>query len=535
MSLKSFMSGEIKSASPVGVINGVEIYPLRRYLQKVTIQPDRLRFVYLSNAAKRLERAEENQQKFPGLYPPNEFNMAILQAVYAKIYALYREDKNPPVSHIKGVDIYQLILRKLIKRDDLLDFIEVLNWGNSPKSVRAIIGEIDEAYGEKGFEYVYYFGGWINSDNVYIKAKRGQIPLRPNTFEAGSLLTGEGYRNIINYLERPRHMWLGCSDGPGDREYMGWSKSNLLQAIKNSGLMRTITPDMKLKGRGPADGKVLLLRDIGIDRDGKVNGIGRHATRPVCYYEALYRKIYETHDYIDWSYLCGKRLVDYHTLKFIAHKDYKMDYNTVKKMKYNEICQKINKIAEERGELSIVVAKSLADVAAIAAPQVILQPTSPWIKPATRSQFIEGQDITDPYQIYQALSQACQDNTVNKQDLIQLTNNLGIRWLLPKDIPSPEDPNIVIRGLEAYSKEQICQYLLERYQAEAEKYEFIAFDCRNPNISKRFIVNAAANMGLGEIIPKDISNLSKEELCEIVNRYINVLRSSKALTRGPSK
>ncbi len=557
LSLDSFMSGQILPEDPVATINGVEIYSCSSWQEcnkYKNIQPRRLRFIYIRDAKKALDQQVDRERKYPGLYPSNEFNMAILQGVYAKIYALYQEElqgQGSPVllggrNDINTLKTYESILKELtVTSYDLYSVIHEINILNSPPEIDEIMNEIREAYRQEGFaDYTNYFGGWVNLDNIYIKAKKGEIPLRPNTFEAGSLLKPEKYREVLTSLTQHGRGY-GCDMGE-EKLYMGWKKADLKEAIKNSGLLRTPPADDPtkyrrenyVKGRWPTnpdgspDRRILLWRDIGIDRRGSVPGVvGKGMDYPLCYYLVLYKKIFETHDYIDWAYLCGKRLVDYHTLKFIAHRDYKMDYNRVKKLKYNQICQEINKIALERNELSAVVAQSLADVAAITAPQVILQPTSPWIKAPTRSQFIEGQNkTTQPYEIYQALTGACQDNGVSKDQLIQLTNNLGIRWLLPRDVPSAEDPNIVRSGLEPYSKEQICQYLLERYKNEAEKYEYVSFDCRNAAVTKRFIVNAAANMGLGGVIPKDISSLTKEQLCDIMNKYINILRSTKALT-----
>ena len=78
-------------------------------------------------------------------------------------------------------------------------------------------------------------------------------------------------------------------------------------------------------------------------------------------------------------------------------------------------------------------------------------------------------------------------------------------------------------------------YLLGIYLPKAEKYEGIAIDCADPNINKRNIINTATIMGLGEILPKDLTNITKEELCDIINRYVKVLKDAVSLTVAPTK
>ena len=89
--------------------------------------------------------------------------------------------------------------------------------------------------------------------------------------------------------------------------------------------------------------------------------------------------------------------------------------------------------------------------------------------------------------------------------------------------------NLLPQDISKFSKDDICEYLLDLYLPKAQKYESIFFDCRDPHINKRNILNTAMIMGLGGIIPKDVTKLSKDDVCKIINNYINVLKETKEL------
>lgn len=447
------------------------------------------------------------------ILPSPEFIMSVIQATYIKLYEYYRETDDR---------VYLYVLDKIL--NDELPLYETLFWTferaerkfpgyPSLETLDVLIVEINEAYNEQGYTRTYF--GWINAANMYVRAKEGEIPLRPDTFEAASVLSHESYKNIIRSLENTRRSTgIAFPAWKQNPRYLGWKKEDLFEAIKSSGLMRD-KAKINYKGKGHKESKVILWRDIGIDKPGHVVGLDLTPYMPYYYYDAIYRKLHNTGSFINWSYLCRKKLVDIHTLRHFAVKDFDLSYAQVKKMKIPELCATLTRISNERTQITEDIAKSVANDAIWQSQAIILQPGSPWVKP--QSEYFMR--VTDPLEQYKLLKDGC-ENAGTKDDLIQLTTRMGVRNILPDN-------------LEPYTKDAICEYLLETYLPKAEKYESVAIDCQNPHIRKRNIINTAQIMGLGGILPQDLSELSKEDVCRIIMNYVNLLRESKDLTLAP--
>ncbi len=535
---------------PLATINGVGIYDRVSSSTPVNLQLNGLQTMHINGAEKFLSRLVRIRELFPDLFPSQELNMGIRQGLYDQVLRVYNQNQ----SSVK--DYYWKILKRLIVagqgyswgagiytdggaglsinptlfletlRPYLLDG-SITNDSRDHQRIERtnafLMREVKQAYNEAGFESNYF--GWVNSRNPLIMAKKGTLPLRPDTFEVGSFFGAypESYNQIIKLLDSNRTVNKWSIDCPNEQErfssasYLGWKKADLTNAINNSGLRKAVP----LKIDPTRTRNVVPYTSTGINRKGKVLGLGGWAYMKPCYYETIYRKIFNTTSYINWPFLCQNKIISYNTLKTVASRDFGI--KGVNKLKYEQLCGMIGEIAQTRTDLT----QSLAQAANVNAPSIILQPGSPWVNVSTRTQFKEGSKVTDPLERYTQIKDICQ-SVSTKEELIRYTVNIGIRYLLPRDVPSPEDPNILISGLTQYSKEQICEYLLKYLKDQIKKYGSFELDCQNPNIKKRHILNTVDIMGIQNILPPNYGDLSKGEICQVVSNYVQMLRSTKA-------
>lgn len=126
----------------------------------------------------------------------------------------------------------------------------------------------------------------------------------------------------------------------------------------------------------------------------------------------------------------------------------------------------------------------------------------------------------DDYELYLRIKEYCENDKVTKENLIGYAEALNIRSYLPDNV-------------DKYSKGDLCDYLLDFLLPRAEKYEAVLFDCSDPAIKVRHIINSANTMGLGALFPKDISKITKERACFIITNYIQLLRDAGKLTIAP--
>lgn len=482
--------------------------------------PQQITSLYLRyNTLENLQKGDEMRQKFPNLFPEDTFHVAMIQSVYHKLYGIYQNETNP-VYKINYENYLRLLLSPYRLYDNLINlFIESysVNPLEDAPEIENLRREIRIAYREAGFTYSYF--GWINEDNIYVKAKRGNLPLRIDTFEAASFFrdNNKQYKdNIKSISNEAFSAWRANIPSCNHTSYLGWKKGDIVNAIKKSGLWKKPLTARVQGGIDKLYGGI-MYKDIDIRRSGAIIGLTSSVYMSACYYDTIYRKMFNTANYINWGYLCKNNFVDIHTLRHIATKDFGVDYKIAKTMKSGELCQEITKYADAHEKLTQKLAKSL-DVGIGSA--LALRPESAWVKPPTRYLFKEETKELNPFNQYNILKEFCENTSTTKEDLVAMTIKTGIRNLIPEN-------------LKPFEKEDICEYLLGIYLPKAQKYESIAIDCADPYINKRNIMNTATIMGIGNILPKDLTHVSKSELCDIINNYVNVLREAKALTFAP--
>lgn len=564
----------------VETVSGVDIVELRnntdRYDQSdfFTTASDGpvLRRIGIFHAKEFLDRVNAEDAEFPGLFPSLSLNIQIIKRIYSAIYKNWENYNEAEEGETHYADFLKFVVANPEWVESNLG-IWHYNREYGPQSdhyplpedvFNQVFDYMKTAYQSKGFTWFYY--GIVNTDNPFFKAKNGDIPLRPDTFEAFSTFVTNParYTEIIKVMERPPFRGGGAEEirkvksvSKAFSVAAGWKKEDLFAAIKGSGLWKDLTPvldEMKQPGRvlpnfPPAiykpgrypKTKGISYRDIGIDRDGFLPGLpdgdlitqphltaNGHMTRgggkrlymKKSYYEALYRKIFSTLHFINWPLICQRNAMGLETLKEVAEKDYGIDPTSMVNASYRDICGELTRISKERFELTDNLAKTLAIEAKYGSRGFVMRPGSVWVQPAYREAFAEEEKIISDYDQYMKIKEFCEDDSRTKEDLIRMTENIGIRHMLPND-------------LSKYEKSDICFYLLDIYLPKAEKYEYIAFDCRNDAISLRHILNTATMMGLGGIFPQDVSRMTKADACNIINNYVNILLAAKAPTLAP--
>jgi len=51
--------------------------------------------------------------------------------------------------------------------------------------------------------------------------------------------------------------------------------------------------------------------------------------------------------------------------------------------------------------------------------------------------------------------------------------------------------------------------------------------CRDPNVSKGYLVFLAERMGIRNMLPRDLSQVSKEQICKVLQRYVAILEETR--------
>jgi hypothetical protein len=530
---------------PVEVISGVKIYDtkifaeygintwdtnkVRPFLQ----QPagGGLQYIFIKNARQFIDENRESNRKLDGLFPRLEVAVSTTLTIYSLLADIISDEDPNTRSLLAMLVLYQYPSRNLAADIFLNIRSGIFRYSNIDVRVTVelltnIRSMIILTYEGLGYEFSYF--SFVRRGHPYVLARKGTVPLKPNTFEPFSFfkLAPEKYLEITNAFNT-NAIWKlrkSCLKPPyTDAVKMaGWKKQDLFDAIKRSGLWKDVSNLPRIiYGGGERRRMGIALKDIGMVQHDPlhavVKGLVNHPYMSHCYYEALYRRIYQTVDYIDWPLLCQLNAVSLEGIRSIAVADFNANPAQVENASVTDICQYVQQTAEKRRNLT----KSLALESQAALEGFVQGPGSRWVQPQTlQRRGPRGETITAPtddYQLYLAVQRYCQDPQVTKEDLVGYSQALNIRSFLPDNV-------------DRYSKGDLCDYLLDFLLPKAQKYYSVLIDCSDPAISVRHILNAATIMELGGIFPEDVSRLTKEEACSIFARYIQLLRERSRLT-----
>lgn len=487
-------------------------------------------FIDLTKMEKRLRIRRE----YPGVYPSLQLDAELAAAVYKFFYDLWKQTNDPwyaeflylPVLGAVGLLYYHIVY---ILDDDVIPNPWTPNPAEQvkkaftlprypgPRVLRGLTVDrknallsvktyIEEFYRSNGFAWHYFIA--VNEKDPRVQANLGLLELTPKNFELGSFSLDRA-QEALNHL---RTRGTIRTDDQHTAPYVGWTYDHLISAIKKSGLAEP-------------DGRILRSK-VGVGHTNyaawwqiHVAGLTHSGPKwlPKLYYETLYRKFFDTLSYLDWSTACATPHVGVSYLRTIANEAFGLPASDLKKMNKEAVCAALTKAAAARREF----AQSLKEHLPFQSQAVLLQPGSRWV--GTRIAQTQAQmgdvQITHPYERMVYIRALCEDPKVDTEMLIRKLGTVGMGDLVSR-------VNTVGR-----TKAELCEFFLERLTADAEKFEFIFVDCRNPAISKRHILQTLAVMELSGIFKNvDTEKATKAEICAIVESYIQVLMEDRALT-----
>ena len=395
---------------------------------------------------------------------------------------------------------------------------------------------IDGSLSAAGFTWHYFMGLNIRTRDTRIQAHLGTLDLKPETFEVGASFFDAADIDLGDFKRYGTIRWSDVSELVKPGPFMGWKKIDVMNAIKASGLWdpevvrnvpRGLAPGANLWPKGDRTKIVvgaLPKADVGIRANIMTSpyfsGFADTPYENQRYYDTLYRMIYDSLQFVDWAMMCANPVFGVPGLKRLGQLNFGLPLSVTGKLAKPELCALLADVSKRRREFSTTLALDLSHQVGA----VKFQPNTPWINPPTRAGFIEGANtLTKPYEQLVFVQAICDDDAVDVGMFLKRLSGAGMRQLLPDDVSK-------------YSKEMICEHLLERIKYQAEKYDFLIIDCKDSAIQKRHIVNTVNQMELGGIFKDvDIGTATKAEICEVVTNYLEVLMEAKALKFAQDK
>lgn len=420
-----------------------------------------------------------------------------------------------------------------------------------------VIKYVENFHAKRGFTWHYFMAVKENDPRVQARFGgefNGNIPLTPEIFETHA-------SDLEHSAEQITHLkkgggGLGWHDGTVFRSaapFIGWNRQTLLNAIKKSGLWDPDTPRLVPGGIGTSYNNRLWSCDNalkpprrwqpgyrGLPRMITVNGgllrssIGLPLTREtlfnpflaglvkptakVSYYETIYRMMFNTLSYVNWETACSYPRISDHFLRTMAKDTFDIPVSATEKMRREELCTFLT----QQGQARQIFTQTLKEHLPFQSQAIKLQPGSQWVGAlTTQTQAQMGViQITHPYERMVFIQSLCEDPNIGSLTVARKARQVGMGDLIDR-----------IADIEFIKKADLCEFLLERLTADAERFGFIIVDCRNPAISKRHILQTVKEMGLEGIFKNvNTETSTKAEICAIVESYIQVLMENRALT-----
>jgi len=394
-----------------------------------------------------------------------------------------------------------------------MDYLASLSWEN-------LWDWVEQTMGQEGFVHNYFM--FYNPASPHTATWTGKVPLKPNTFElateASELAT---YPKALEQFKQGYDVYAFGRVNISYAPFVGWRNVDLQNAILDSGLvsgksfnngqLRSVTYKA-LGAVKPVDKRNNHPNGLYYTVKLKANGIEevrskRTELRKIVLHR-LYRHVFSTIDYINWNELCRSELMSDETIKLLA-----ADYILITKdVPRAEICQALDDISQKQRTFQ----QQLLEALPFQKQAVLLQPNNQWLAPFVQARFIDtGDIITDAYQQYLLIKDICGNDDIDVDGVVLRLKRAGMSHLIPG-------------GYQNASKEQLCTRLLDVTAYQAEKYESVMFDCSDPAIRKRHIINSVLIMELSGIFKHiDMEKATKEDLCRIIDNYITMINEQR--------
>ena len=242
--------------------------------------------------------------------------------------------------------------------------------------VNTIWPEIWKTLEDAGYEFHYF--AFFKSDDPAVRIFWDKVKPTPENFEGGTTLyTQEIYQKVLDTIKdhrfaSPHRIYRG--GGPGYNlsgihtgngiQITGWRKEDLLDAIRATGLHKPVTKTVNgvTVRRAPLND---LLGNPGDRMPGLIS-----PSMPRVYYEAIYRKIFNTLITIDWAKVCSKRLVTFRNLRNVVVRDFYFNYKQILKLNYEGLCNLLVQESERRRALREGLKKGIP----MTQPMITMQP-----------------------------------------------------------------------------------------------------------------------------------------------------------------
>ena len=300
---------------------------------------------------------------------------------------------------------------------------------------------------------VTYYGTVIDGEDDKVRARRGQIPLSPETFERGAISTPEESQVMIHLIEtanyrqrRPSSQQLldGVPDIPdaygkylwslpNKGSHFGWSPSLLRQAIINSGLAIKIDP-YQTHGRTEYTSqridRAISFTTLGLRSSTTPGEEGQmylpslfssNRYLPAVYFETLYRLIFlgniDPH-VLNWSGLCDLGLVsdEYMRMRLVEDRGY---VEAGLPTQREELCD-LYRQSQHRTDFSVT-----RDQLPKWSITVREQPGSRWLNPEGWTNDIIPEPIQEP-EFWQRIENECDLESISLDQLIQYAEELDV-------------------------------------------------------------------------------------------------------------
>ena len=351
--------------------------------------------------------------------------------------------------------------------------------------------EILREMADLGFEFHYF--AFFRSANPRVIAFWGGIQPTPQNFEIGtSLITPEIYEDILKLISTDRENQLdsrtpdvdllsefdpdhplGQILSPAGKNMIGWRKRDLFDAIKATGLTKVeVVPDPRsanfvdlfAEGFRVNRDAIIDLSRKGIVKSGRktselsemfgytdrssrgtMPGFKTTPYMPKLYYEAIYRKLFNTMINIDWVQVCKQKLVEYPKMRQIAVSDFGFRYNDVKQLNYTEICDLLEQESKRRRAIQEELMAGVPELQ----PALLYQPggrimrstqaEAAKLRPGT---FAPTETVSHASPQLQRLVDMCADPDVTRDQIFTLAQEMDLEILfarLPQAAPTKED------------------------------------------------------------------------------------------------
>ena len=173
---------------------------------------------------------------------------------------------------------------------------------------------------------------------------------------------------------------------------------------------------------------------------------GINSYLPKYYYEAIYRKLFNTMVNVDWAQVCQQNLVEYPKLQRIAVTEFNFDQTVITRLDYNEICGLLEEESKRRRaireELTIGIPEAQAAVAFQPGGRLMMGAMKEAIarQPEMFAPVAEPEKEVKPE--LRRLIDMCADPEVTRDHIFALAQEMDLEILfarLPQAAPTKED------------------------------------------------------------------------------------------------